>query len=419
MSRTMGLSVAAAAWTVGVLGGMAPEPAMAVELRPFGQIDVRYHGWFVFGEDPVPMEAETQSDDLINRPEARVRLGLELEPNKDGMEAVISLVTGDPKVLATQWQPLGALDDPRTISLERAWFGTRPDLLPELRARIGRVPIPWSRTGLLWDPQVTLPGLWVDYTYEDTNTPRSPSFRVDAGIAYLIADGPNIRDESLLRGIGLAATLPVGQTSWLDFGVGYTDLSGAKELGQAIGREEVVVAQRPPGFTANTTPTDADNAEAELTQRLVDDGLANDFNLISVDGEFKVDFLEHLPFLLQAHLSWNVGAEGPGDPPLGVLAGLGLGDMERPGRGQLRLRYLRIAADAALDLFNREHYSTNLEGVELTGALLVSQGWTVGFVSLYSWQVDTALRGLGDGRGEPYPGDPSSLRMFVNTGYAF
>ena len=407
---------AAVAALLGATTLLASGAAGAVDLDPFGRVDLRYHGWFVFDDD---FEGAARSEDLISRPESRVRLGLRLPSSPEGMEAEVSVVTGDPSVLATQWQPLGALDDPRTISLERAWFGARPDVLPELRVRLGRAPIPWARTGLLWEPQVTLPGLWVDYTHDDPQDPDALRVRVNGGLAYLIADGPNIRDESTLLGAQVAAELPMG-SGLLEVALGYFDLSGATFVGQAIGREEAVVAQRPAGFTSNTTDSDAEDAEAELSQRLVEDGLASDFNLISLDGQVTLDLLEHMPLSLRAHVTWNVGASGPGgDQALGLLGGVGLGELERPGRGRVRVHYLRIAADAALDLLNREHYGTNVEGVEVTGDLVVAQGWTIGFVSLYSWQVEPALRGLGDGRGEPIPGDPSSLRTLVNTGYAF
>lgn len=371
--------------------------AVAGEFVPEGSIGFRHRD--------VVLPHAVGLQQLAGRPEARVSLGFSWA-GKQGVSAAFGLRTGDPRRLNAPWSELGSFGASPDVSLYRAWFGFSPDVLPEVGIKLGYQDLPWSRGGLIWDRDLALPGASLSW--------NGDTFEGSAALWYLATQSASFDDETLGYG-GRAAWK--GSRFRLD--AGYFGLQGARRLGRAVARGDVLVGLRPAGFSANTTDTDDTlGANRELTQRLVHDGFASDFHLVDLAASVHFALWEGMPSELQTHLVYNLGAD---DDALGAEVRWTLGESEKLGEAELGLRGVWLESDAVLDLFNEDLYGTNLVGGGISGSFHALQGLHVGFESLIGTRIDKNARGLGDGRGEPrLPGkDPLSIQVHTEVSYAF
>ena len=386
----------------------SPVCAEGPNLVPVAELGLRYRGYYLVGDD--------HSGALDNRPEQLVRLGMRGSAPRDLLTAELTLATGDRHRPTFNWTPAGRFGEGAWFNLDTAYVSVAPDPLPELQILVGQVPIPWSHGGLVWDSDVALPGLFLDYDWSSEGL--FSSIRFKPGYVYLFAGEPDPSDEIFVVGGELGTTLALGGVS-LDLDLGTFHLFGARDFGRAVAREDIVVGQRPAGFTSNTTDTDSEDPDAEITKRLVTNGLASEFRLVSTRIAATLDVGDDLPLAVHAHAVLNLGASGPGDGHnLAFESGVKVGEARRPGLGEVALLGLYIEADAVLDAFNRDTYSTNLTGVGVRGALMALDGLTIGFDALWSWQVEERLRGFGDGRGELEGTAAQAIQMHLSGRYA-
>jgi hypothetical protein len=397
-------------WVVCALCVGAWASPCAAQIDAGGEVGVRYRGVFLLEGSP--------DERLANRLESLARLRVGWRDAARGLEAQAQVATGDPRSLSSSWSTMGAWGAAPPVSLERAWAALSPEGLPA-RLVVGRWAAPWVREGLVWGPDVELPGLLLEVDLIDAG-PVWERLRLNPAAAYLSAGLPRLEDEVWLVGGELEGRWRLG-TSHLSGSLGYMGVNGARRLGRALARGDARVGLRPAGFTANTTDSDAAvDPESELTRRLVINGLASRFQVLSLWLSWEAPLWEALPLRLSAQGAWNLGARGAGagEGLAGVLAAR-LGEGARAGEGALTLRGVWIEADAVLDLFNRELYGTNLKGVGLEGALVVVEGWSLGFEGLLSWRARARLRGLGSGRLEPGGAQGAAWQLHVVTGYVF
>ncbi len=385
--------------------------AQAIKVEPTAELALRYRGVFLF--------AGNSSDKLASGPEQAFRLGVNAASPGEFIKARLALRSGDVTAANTPWAPLGTFaSDGRLVSLDEAWISSAVSMAPELQLVVGQWAAPWRRGGLVWDDDVRLPGLWVDYLREeDGGTWARAHF--NAGVGYLSAGQPDGGDETYILGIETGASWALGSVQ-VSVDLGYFDVVGHRRLGRGIARGDLRVGLRPVGFTANTTDTDDTQAQEEITRRLVNDGLASDFTVLRLRLEVSTPLAEAMELIFDVHAAHNLGASGPGsDHATALEAGLQLGRADVVGQGQVRLVGVMIGSDAVLDAFNNDMYGTNLVGGGVSGALMLFEGMRLGFEGLYSEQLEGTLRGLGDGRGEPLSGDPQAFQLHVTVNYAF
>jgi hypothetical protein len=303
------------------------------------------------------------------------------------------------------------------VSLDRAWASARLESLP-LEVTVGQWGAPWARDGLIWDRDVDLPGLLLAVDL----SPQEGSLKelvINPGLAYLAGGSPEFQDELWLYA-GEARALWSWPDQTLELALGYVGVNSSRRLGRAIGRGDLLVGQRPAGFTANTTDSDAQDPEAELTRRLARNGLASAFHVVSLWAAWRAPLAEALPLRLHLQGAVNLGADGPGrGQRWAAELGARLGQADQAGQGEVTLRGLWIQADAVLDAFNRELYGTNLVGAGLDASLMAVQGWSIGFESVVGRRAQESLRGLGSGRAEPGGASGASVQLHVVTKYEF
>ena len=240
------------------------------------------------------------------------------------------------------------------------------------------------------------------------------------GVIELNSGVPVEDDDIVLAGADLGATWGLGRSVTLQTDLGYVGLWGRRRLGRAVARGDVRVGQQRAGFTTNTTDTDATTPRAEPTQRLILDGLASDFDVLSAYVALRVGASELFPVTAFGHVAWNLGASGPGEGnALGLVAGVRVGDDAIAGQTAVTLRGLYIEADAALAPLNDDALLTNLEGLAIEASFGAFEGLKFAFDALYSLQVDPDLRGFGDDRGEPGSNDPAAVRLRLSSTWSF
>ncbi len=402
----------AAAWVVVALGGGA---AWGQEVKVVGEVGLR-HEVLVVGQDGE--EAALGEEVLRNRPEATARVAVRGESEGGGLVGEVGLRTGPAGSPTDGWVGLAGLGALEGVVLDRVWLGGRLEGVEELEVRLGRTPLPWTRTGLVWDEDVTLPGALVHYKREGRGVWR----RAEASVAglYLGTGSPEVEDEVVMWAGDVGATWGLGRSVEVSAEVGYFDLVGRRKLGQAIAGDQVRVGRRKGGFTTNTTDTDAATPKAELTQRLAYDGLGSDFNVLTGYASVRWEAARWLPLRGFGHVAWNAGAKGAGEEQaLGWVAGVQAGEAVKPGRGEVRVQWVHIAADATLAVYNKDAWLTNLAGWEVDARFVAWGGLYVGFEGIVSWQVAPELRGFGDDRGEPGFSDPTAVRARAVTGWKF
>ena len=392
----------------------ASAPVSAQELAPDGEVALRYAGAFVMDD--------ASSDILNSGLETAFRLGLKASDARNLVSAELSLSSGDIGSVNSPWQAFGRFGAGQAVHLDRAWIAVASSPLPELSLVLGQSPVPWGRGEVVWDADLTLPGLWVNL--ESAERRRLGAWqggRVNLGAVYLSSGASVLEENTLLFGGELSGRWGFEHSS-LEMEVGYFDLVGARRLGRAVARGDVVVGTRPRGFSSNTTDSDLQDPDLELTRRLVVDGFSSDFNILSagVRCVFTLGEDDPIDLVLDISAAMNLGARGAGaDAPFALEVGAQFGVADKAGRGQVRLFGVAIGADAVLDLTNADLYGTNVLGVGVAGALVLFEGVTLSFDTLASAQLDPALRGLGDGRGESLASDSSAIQMRITAGYDF
>lgn len=410
--------VAAAMCAVLASGGLAQAQGFdghgaQTRVSPVAELGLRYRS--------VALLEGDDSERLASRPEVAFRLGARLETPSELWRAQLSVRSGDPGSANFHFAEFGQFANAQGVSLDEAWMATSLTPAPALSFVAGQWAPPWRRGGLVWDDDVRLPGVWVHYDRDGDEGALWANARMNVGVAYLSANQPQSGDEITMLGVELGATWALeGPTLTVD--LGYFDLFGARRFGRGLARGDVRVGARPRGFTANTTDTDATaGADAELTRRLVVDGLASDFNMLRARAALRFELAESLPLILDVHGVVNLGASGPGEGHgLGGELGLQLGEAQAAGQGQVRLSGVMLGADAVLDAFNSDMLGTNVLAGRLCAAMVIFQDVSLGFEGQLSVQADDALRGLGDGRGEPLAGGDltaAQLHVFVQTSY--
>lgn len=380
-----------------------------VQLAPGGAVGLRHRAVVLTQGSPDERQA--------NRLESLAQARLDAQSPDGALKAQLRLSTGDPGALSSPWSSLSRYGAAASVSLDRAWASARLDALP-LELTVGQWQAPWARDGLLWDRDVDLPGALLTLDL----SPAQGSLKelvFNPGLVYLAGGSPEFQDEVWLYA-GEARALWAWEERSLELALGCMGVNSSRRLGRAIARGDLSVGLRPKGFTANTTDTDAQDPEAELTRRLVRHGLASAFHVVSLWAAWQTPLAQALPLRLHLQGAVNLGADGPGqDQRWAAELGARLGEARQAGDGQVTLRGLWIQADAVLDVFNRELYGTNLTGVGLDASLMALQGWTVGFESVLGWRADPALRGLGAGRAEPGGAQGASVQLHVVTQYEF
>jgi len=292
--------------------------------------------------------------------------------------------------------------------------------VPELSLTVGIAPVPWRRTGLLWDEDLTLPLAVVAWDQQRSGRAVVRRTHGSVGVIELNSGVPVEDDDIVLAGADLGATWGLGRSVTLQTDLGYVGLWGRRRLGRAVARGDVRVGQQRAGFTTNTTDTDATTPRAEPTQRLILDGLASDFDVLSAYVALRVGASELFPVTAFGHVAWNLGASGPGEGnALGLVAGVRVGDDAIAGQTAVTLRGLYIEADAALAPLNDDALLTNLEGLAIEASFGAFEGLKFAFDALYSLQVDPDLRGFGDDRGEPGSNDPAAVRLRLSSTWSF
>jgi hypothetical protein len=389
---------------------MVPATA-AAEVVPIGQLGVRYRGFFlVDGPD---------SELYDNRPETDVRLGASVRDPDLLLRADVVVAVGDGKSPSQRWSLLPAYGASDTVHIDTAALTWGLDALPDLEFQVGRAGVPWVHTGLVWDEDVRLPAVTAQYVREGRQDATVEQLRASPGYLYLSPGGVTPNDEVWAVAGELGATLALGEST-LDIDLGTFHLFGHKQLGRAIARGEVRVGPNPGGFTRNTTPTDADPEALELTQRLVKDGLASRYHLITLNLRFRFELAEEIPGAVQLETVVNAGAADPGaDLPFGVVLAFVVGEAARPGQGEVAIEGVYIGADATLDVFNRDVWGTNVAGGGLRASFLPWEGLTIGFRTFLSVPIDQDLRGIGQGRGELGQGDEVAVQVHASSVYAF
>ena len=383
----------------------------SAQVSPEGEVGLRHRG--------VIVNQGQQADLLASGLEIAFRLGITARAPGDLIEATLGLRSGDPAAPSTPWADFGRFGNAQPVHLDVASLSIAPAPLPELRLVAGQRRTPWSAFSLVWDEDVALPGVWLDYRPDADPDALLARLRFNLGAACLFSGDPEPADNVWLLGAALGLDLDLDGAA-LSLDLGAFHLFGNQRLGRASARGDLKVGARPAGFTANTTPSDADDPQAELTRRLIVDGLASEFDVLTLKAAFTLGQRDDTPLILDLQIALNLGAAGPGrDQALGLRAGLQFGRADTPGQGQIRLDGVMIGADATLDAFNPDLLGTNILGVGLSSALCAFEGLTLGFESLLSAQLDPDLRGLGDARGEPSPGAPDALQLLVTTRYVF
>lgn len=387
-----------------ILSSMAfPAAVSAQSLEPQAGVSLRYNG--------LALASDRWSDMLISRGEIEAYAGLAV-PDDEGVGGELRLATGDPTRAASRWAALGELGRPSRLGLDRAYLSVGPEALPELRATVGKWPVPWHHTGLVFDSDVTFPGLWIGFRRPLSGVVSE--LRASPGLATLFYGRPDGRDDILIAGGEVGASFLLGHGGHLHADLGTFNLVGGLALGQAIARGDLSVGERSPGFTSNTTPTDDADAHAELTRRLVLDGLASHFNVVSLHLRADLGVPEAFPLSVVVHGALNAGAAGPGaSENKALVVGLIGGDLSELGGGQVSVRLMAIEADAVLDAYADDAQGTNLAGVKVAGAYRFSDPLTVRFDGLLSTALDGGLRTMGDARGEPDTGRSVAMRVRV------
>jgi hypothetical protein len=407
------------AWCVVVVCGVVlwcgAASGQGWELKPTGRVGLR-HEVLTVGDGDSDQEAGTEV--LRNRPEASFALGVQGALLEGALKGELRLRSGPSKSPSDGWVPLATLGSLEGVYMDRAWLGGSLVGLPELELRLGRTPLPWTRTGLVWDPDVTLPGAVVQYARESRGVWRRAALSL-AGL-YLGTGDPESEDELAMWAGDVGATWGIGRSLQIEASLGYFDLVGRRKLGQAIAADQVRVGRRKAGFTTNTTDTDATTPTLDISQRLAYDGLGSDFNVVTGYLSARWEAARWLPLSLFGQLAWNAGARGLGeDNDLGWVAGLRVGEATAPGRGELVVQRLYIEADATLALYNKDAWLTNAQGWEVNARFIAWEGLYVGFEGMLTWQVDPMLRGFGDDRGEAEVADPTAVRVRAVTGWDF
>jgi hypothetical protein len=383
-------------------------PAWAEDgIWPEADLALRYRGVFLTQGSPNEL--------MANGLEQSAHLGF--LGRWDGVQGELRLSTGDPRAASTDFEPFGRFAQGAGLSLERAWVSLGEDDDEGASLIMGQWPMPWAGAGLVWDEDVDLPGFRFAW-FERLNGDDIQRLGVDAGVAILSTGAPDSGDEVYLWGGQLGASFELDWDQHLTIELGYFGLNGARRLGRAIARGDLLVGLRPEGFTANTTDTDAQDPDAELTQRLIVEGLASRYHVLQAHLVWLFDE-DDLPLQAELEVATNVGARGPGNGQnLALSLGATLGDASRDGEGEITLRGLLIGADATLDAFNRDLYGTNLVGGELTAKLRLWGGFVLGFEHLIGTRLNDELRGLGSGRLEP-GADGLSIQLHVTASWGF
>jgi hypothetical protein len=162
------------------------------------------------------------------------------------------------------------------------------------------------------------------------------------------------------------------------------------------------------------------DAQAELSQRLVEDGLASRYHLVSSRLRLGFSLGEGVPAALELEGVVNAGARGPGARrPLGAVVAFVIGSASRAGRGEVAFEIVAIGADATLDLFSRDLWGTNVVGAGTTAAFVPWQGLTVGFEFFLSEALDPALRTRGQARGEYGGPEATAMQVHLTGEYDF
>lgn len=388
----------------------APSLAQA-QVTPVGQLGVRYRGFFL-ADGP-------DSEIYDNRPESDVRLGARLVDRDLSLRADLVLAVGDGRSPSQRWTMLPAYGSSDPVHIDTAALAWRIDALPELEIQVGRASVPWVHTGLVWDEDVRLPIVAARYVRDGKPDSSVAQLRFTPAYLYLSSGGARPDDEVWALAGELGATLDFGAVE-LQLDLGTFNLFGHRHLGRAIARGDVRVGPNTAGFTRNTTPTDAADAQLEPTQRLVHDGLASRFHLVTVHARLEWELTDDVPGALETELVYNAGAADPGaDLPLGVALALSVGALRDQGDGEVALEAVYIGADATLDLFNRDIWGTNIAGGGVRAGFVPWAGLTIAFRTLLSVPVDDTLRATGQARGEVGQGDELAVQVHTSATYAF
>lgn len=395
-----------------VQGGVA----LGADLVPYGHVGLRQEVLVAWDD----VGGKTDADLLQSRPEVAFGLGVRALALDDTLEANLRVSSAPTDAPTDRWLAAAESGTSRAVGVDRAYLGGTLSAMPELSLTVGLAPVPWRQTGMLWDEDLSLPLAMVRYERIGVGSARFA--RSHASIAGLLlrSGSPSKDDDQAMLAGATGMTVRLSRTWSLQTDVGYYGLWGERRLGRAIARGEVRVGQQHPGFTTNTTDTDATTPRLEPTQRLIVDGLGSRFHVLSGYAAVRWSGSELLPASVFGHVAWNAGARGVGEEQaLGVVLGASVGDASVPGQMALTARWMRIEADAALALLADDALLTNVTGAGLEVVFGAFEGLNLGFDALYTLQVDPELRGLGDDRGELGSEDPAALRLRVFSTWTF
>jgi hypothetical protein len=314
----------------------------------------------------VRVRYEANSGDAAARDRHRAVLRARLRGSytfNDWLSTGAQLTTGDPDDPNSTDITLGQFDDDLMVSLDQAYLRLKPG---RFDVHLGKLPLPFVRTDLVWDGDVSPGGGSVVHTAKlGGATLRT------AGLYFVIDEAANGPDSRMIGGqVAVSPPLPAGWQGQL--AVGYYDYTLNSLLGADSG-----------DFRTNRT-TGTGDARRYLS----------DFNLLDAIGWLSYDgFGPKRQLRLSGNYVRNLGAEPNAQD--GYEIDLAFGRLTQAGDWRGSYMYAEADPDAVLAAFS--HDNTAFGSNYLQHGLTLEHALTSHLflnATLYHYRPKLALDGL-------------------------